>query len=40
MEQLGYSLFDIYNIDHHERNKVFRNELAMLSSLKKCEDIE
>jgi hypothetical protein len=40
MEQLGYSLFDIYNIDDHERNKVFRNELAMLSSLKKCEDIE
>jgi len=34
MEQLGYSLFDIYNIDDHERNKVFRNELAMLSSVK------
>ena len=40
MEQLGYSLFDVFNVDDHERNKVFRNELAALSSVKRCEDID
>jgi hypothetical protein len=40
MEQLGYSLFDVFNVDDHERNKVFRNELATLSSVKRCEDID
>ena len=37
MEQLGYSLFDVFNVDDHERNKVFRNELA---SVKRCDDID
>jgi hypothetical protein len=40
MEQLGYSLFDVFNVDDHERNKVFRNELAALSSVKRCEDVD
>jgi hypothetical protein len=40
MEQLGYSLFDVFNVDDHERNKVFRNELAALSSVKRCEEID
>jgi hypothetical protein len=40
MEQLGYSLFDVFNVDDHERNKVFRNELATLASVKRCEDID
>jgi hypothetical protein len=39
MEQLGYSLFDVFNVDDHERNKVFRNELAILSSINRTEDI-
>ena len=39
MEQLGYSLFDVFNVDDHERNKVFRNELAVLSSIKKPDEI-
>ena len=37
MEQLGYVLFDVFNIDDFQRNSVFRNELAVLSSVKKQE---
>jgi hypothetical protein len=38
MEQLGYSLYDVFNVDDFQRNKVFRSELAVLSSLKRTED--
>jgi hypothetical protein len=39
MEQLGYALFDVVNVDDYERNKVFRSELAVLSSVKRGDEI-
>ena len=35
---LKYSLYDVFNVDDFQRNKVFRSELAVLSSLKRTED--
>ena len=37
MEQLGYSLYDVFNVDDFQRNKVFRSELAVLSSIKRTD---